>query len=218
EENDEFCSSQWSSSSSPRASTVIPNTWFGSRTNIRPVSSNFDRSILSGVATEQAPNVTDYGEPLNSSLVNRNQNSDSKLLSSNQVTSTYLPSNSTILNRPGSKPVSTVPHPIIRPPFPPFSSLKPLLPSSSTSPLPQSREIWNGSSPPSSLSLSPTGTKVAPTITAGHLAFDIPGLPAIDSEDTDNNSQINLEILHKTPMNTGIIAHNLNSNCGNSST
>ncbi|VDM08522.1 unnamed protein product [Wuchereria bancrofti] len=94
--------------------------------------------------------------------------------------------------------------------LPPLSSLKPLLPSLSTSPLYQPKEICGGNSS-LSLPLSP----VAATTTAGQLTFDIPGLPAIDSEDSDNNSEINLEILHKTPINTVIIAYNLNNNSGN---
>ncbi|CAG9534364.1 unnamed protein product [Cercopithifilaria johnstoni] len=211
EENDELCGSQWSSSPSS-ASTAIPNTLFGSGTGIRPASSNFDQSISLGtIATDHTPDLINCDQPSNSYLVNLNQNPNSKLFSSDQLILTDSSSHPTILHQPISKTVLTVPHPTIPPPPPPFSSLK-LLPS----PLPQSKEIWNKTSP--SLPLLSAETKVVTTITTGHLTFDIPDLPAIDSEDIDNNSYINIENLHNTSPNTAIIGHNLNNSAEKCST
>ncbi|KAK6112564.1 hypothetical protein QQG55_48175 [Brugia pahangi] len=206
EENNELCGSQWSSLSSVRTPTDIHNTKFVSEISIRSVSSNSDQSISSDTDTGHAPDLINCNKSSNPSSVNLIKNSDPEVFSLNQAISTDSSAHPTVLSHPASKFVLTVPHPTI----PPLSSLKPLLPSFSTSPLYQPKEICdsNSSLP---LPLSP----VAATTTAGHLTFDIPGLPAIDSEDSDNNSQINFEILHKTPINTVIIAYNLNSNSGN---
>uniref|UniRef100_A0A0R3S748 WASH_WAHD domain-containing protein n=1 Tax=Elaeophora elaphi TaxID=1147741 RepID=A0A0R3S748_9BILA len=217
EENEELCGSQWSnsSSSSLRAPTAIPNnTLFGSGTGIRSVSSNAGQSISSvAIAADHAPDLIDYDQCSNSSSVNLNQNSNAEHFSSDQVTFTESSSHSTVSQRPISKPPSAVPHPAIPPPPPPFSSVKPLVPLS----LPQLGEIWNGTSS-STLPLPSIRTKVATTTTAGHLTFDIPDLPAIDSEDTDTSSHTNLEISHNTPTNTPNIVHNFNNSDGKHST
>ncbi|VDK83742.1 unnamed protein product [Onchocerca ochengi] len=209
EENDELCGNQWNSSSSLLAPTAISNTYFDSATNIRPVSSNSNRSIPSGTAIDHVTNLTDY-EPSNSSSINLSQNSDPKLFSSNRVIFSKSSSCSAILNQRASKAVSTIPHPTIPPPPPPsLKLLSSTLPSPPTSPLLQSGEIRNdNSSLP--LPLPSIGTKVGTTIAPGHLTFDIPDLPAIDSEDIENNSHMNPEILHNTPTNTAIITDCLN--------
>ncbi|KAM3728400.1 Apical junction molecule [Dirofilaria immitis] len=202
EESDELCSSQWSSSSSLRAptTTTIPNIWFDSGTSVRPVSSNYDRSISSRTATDHA---TDY-KPSNSSLVN--QNFDPKLFSSNWAIYSKSSSDATILNRCASESLLTISHPSVLLPSPPL--LKPLSSVPPSIPL-QLGEIRNDNSlPPSPLPLAET--ELAAKITAGNLTFDIPDLPAIDAEDTDNNSHINSEILHNTSTNTAIIAYYLN--------
>ncbi|VIO88881.1 Uncharacterized protein BM_BM2363 [Brugia malayi] len=206
EENNELCGSQWSSLSSVRTPTDIHNTKFVSEISIRSVSPNSDQSISSDTYTGHAPDLINYNKSSNPSSVNLIKNSDPEVFSLNQAIFTDSSAHPTVLSHPASKFVLTVPHPTI----PPLSSLKPLLPSLSTSPLYQPKEICDGNSS-LPLPLSP----VAATTTAGHLTFDIPGLPAIDSEDSDNNSQINLEILHETPINTVIIAYNLNSDSGN---
>ncbi|VBB32676.1 unnamed protein product [Acanthocheilonema viteae] len=173
EENDELCGSQWSvsSSSSLRAPTAILNTSFGAGTDIRSVSSNSDQPISfnTTATTDHAPDLINCYQPSNSSLVNLNQNPNPKFCS-NQAIFANSSSHSTILHRPTSKPVLTVPHPTISPPPPPFSSRKPLLPPK----LPHSKEFWNDTFP-SSPPLSSTDKKVVATTTAGHLTFDIPG-------------------------------------------
>ncbi|VDO36347.1 unnamed protein product [Onchocerca flexuosa] len=212
EENDELCGNQnqWNSSSPLHPPTAISNTYFYSATKIRPVSSNFNRSISSGTATNPGTNLTDY-EPSNSSSVNPSQNSDSRLFHSNPVIFSEPSSYSAIVNQRTSKSVSTIPHPTIPPPPPPsLKLLSSVLRSPPTLPLLQSGEIRNDNSS-LSLPLPPVGTKVGTTIAPGHLTFDIPDLPAIDSEDTENNSHINPEISHNTAANTANITDYLNN-------
>lgn len=52
--------------------------------------------------------------------------------------------------------------------------------------------------------------KYSPTVKFDPV-ISIQDLPAIDSDDIDNNSHINIENLHNTPATTAIIAGNLNN-------
>lgn len=169
EENDELSSSQRSSSSSS-ATTAKPSTLFDSGSGIRPVPSNSDQPIsLDITATDHASDLVNYNQLSNSSLINLNQNCNSKPPSSDQVI-LIDSSHPAVLHRSTFKPLLTVPHPTVPPPPPPFSLLKSPLPP----PLPHSKKIWNDT-PPLPLPLPSIGTQLAAATTTRHLTFDIPG-------------------------------------------
>uniref|UniRef100_A0A915PNU4 Uncharacterized protein n=1 Tax=Setaria digitata TaxID=48799 RepID=A0A915PNU4_9BILA len=180
EENDELCSSQWSSScsSSVRARTAVPNTCCGSRP---PELSDSNPPISPGSTSGYVGDLIQH-EPSNASSVDLKRNSSPKLL-------TRLSSHSTTSSQRISNPLLSVPHPTILLPSPQLSTTKQSLLLSPSSSSLQLKEGWN-----SGPALLLTTTEAAPTA-FGHLAFDIPGLPAIDSEDTDHSTRT-------TPENT----------------